>query len=77
MAVIIAILFFRRHFAAVNVGFLLVAKVIPLIIMLVIEKEAYNTDPVPVAVLFIIYVIYLHLNARTVMYMYGLEKLYK
>ena len=76
IAILTVILFFRSHFAPYKVELILISKVIPLIIMLNIEKET-PIDPIPVAVLFIIYIIYLHLNGRTLTEMYRLEKIYK
>jgi hypothetical protein len=77
IAVIMVIIFFRSRFASYRVEFILtyiICKVIPLFIMVNIEKEL-NLDPVPTVVLFIIYILYLHLNDRTFAYIYRLDTL--
>lgn len=77
--VIIVIIFFSSRFSSYKVEFIItyiIVKAIPLIIMCIIEKDL-NLNPFPTFALFIIYVIYLHLNDRTFVKIYNLQSLFE
>jgi hypothetical protein len=75
ISVTIVILFYDYRFSTYRVEFMtyfIILKLIPLAILFATEEE-YTMDPLPTTCLFVIYIIYLHLNNYTFSYIYKLS----